>query len=50
MATFFLGGAAGSALAAWTYARWGWTATAVLGMALPGAALAYFATERGERH
>jgi predicted MFS family arabinose efflux permease len=46
MATFFLGGAAGSALAAWTFERWGWGATAALGMALPGAALLYFLTER----
>jgi predicted MFS family arabinose efflux permease len=48
MAIFFLGGAAGSALAAWTYARWGWGVTALLGMALPGAALLYFATEQRE--
>jgi predicted MFS family arabinose efflux permease len=46
MAIFFVGGAAGSALSAWTYARWGWGATALLGMALPAAALLYFATER----
>ncbi|MGZ5199159.1 MAG: MFS transporter [Telluria sp.] len=46
MAIFFVGGALGSALSAWSYARWGWGATAVLGMALPAAALAYFATEK----
>jgi predicted MFS family arabinose efflux permease len=50
MAIFFLGGAAGSALSAWAFARWGWGATALLGMSLPAAALVYFATEgRGER-
>jgi predicted MFS family arabinose efflux permease len=46
MATFFVGGALGSALSAWSYERWGWGATAALGMALPAAALAYFATEK----
>jgi predicted MFS family arabinose efflux permease len=46
MATFFVGGAVGSALSAWTYARWGWGVTAVLGMAFPVAALLYFATEK----
>jgi predicted MFS family arabinose efflux permease len=50
MAIFFVGGAAGSALAAWSYARWGWSATAALGMALPAAALLYFLTERGKQH
>jgi predicted MFS family arabinose efflux permease len=46
MAIFFVGGALGSALSAWSYERWGWGATAVLGMALPAMALAYFATEK----
>jgi predicted MFS family arabinose efflux permease len=46
MAIFFLGGAAGSALAAWTFERWGWGATALAGMALPAAAFLYFLTER----
>jgi predicted MFS family arabinose efflux permease len=46
MATFFVGGALGSALSAWSYERWGWGATAALGMASPAAALAYFATEK----
>jgi predicted MFS family arabinose efflux permease len=46
MAIFFLGGAAGSALAAWTFARWGWGATALAGMVLPAAAFLFFLTER----
>jgi predicted MFS family arabinose efflux permease len=45
MAIFFVGGAAGSALAAWSYARWGWDATSMIGMSLPLAAFVYFATE-----
>ncbi len=46
MATFFLGGALGSALGGWAYARGGWTLTSWFGFALPVLALAYFATER----
>lgn len=46
MATFFAGGAVGSALGAWAYARGGWPWTAWVGLALPAAALAFFATER----
>ncbi len=45
MATFFAGGAIGSALGGLAYAQGGWPATAWLGLALPLAALAYFATE-----
>lgn len=45
MATFFAGGAAGSALGGWAYARGGWTLTSMVGLAMPLAALAYFATE-----
>jgi predicted MFS family arabinose efflux permease len=45
MATFFLGGAAGSALGAWSYARWGWTGAVIVGISLPAAALLYFVTE-----
>jgi predicted MFS family arabinose efflux permease len=45
MATFFVGGAIGSALAGWTYARFGWGGVSALGMALPLIGLAYFATE-----
>src|SRR5262249_48860821 len=46
MATFFAGGAIGSALGAWAYAHGGWSWTAWAGLALPAAALAFFATER----
>ena len=46
MATFFVGGALGSALGGWAYAAGGWTFACWLGMALPTAALIYFATER----
>jgi predicted MFS family arabinose efflux permease len=46
MATFFLGGAAGSALGGWCYARFGWPGAALVGMSLPIAALLYFMTER----
>jgi predicted MFS family arabinose efflux permease len=45
MATFFAGGAIGSALGGFAYAQGGWPATAWLGLALPVAALAYAATE-----
>jgi predicted MFS family arabinose efflux permease len=48
MATFFLGGAAGSAVGAWSYARFGWTGAALVGTSLPAAALLYFMTERRE--
>jgi len=46
MATFFAGGAIGSALGGWSYAHWGWGATSVIGMGFPLAALLYFATEK----
>jgi predicted MFS family arabinose efflux permease len=46
MATFFMGGAAGSALGAWAFAQGGWSLTAWIGLGLPVAALLYFATER----
>ena len=45
MATFFAGGAMGSAAGAWAYAQGGWAWTSALGMALPLAAFAYFLTE-----
>lgn len=45
MATFFAGGALGSALGGWAYAHWGWGVTSLIGMALPVMALAYFSTE-----
>ena len=45
MATFFVGGAIGSALGALAYAHGGWALASSFGTALPLLALAYFATE-----
>lgn len=45
MATFFAGGAIGSALGGWTFAYGGWALASSIGIAFPIAALAYFATE-----
>ncbi len=45
MAIFFLGGAASSAIGAWAYAAGGWSLATWAGLALPAAALAWFATE-----
>ncbi|MES2898895.1 MAG: MFS transporter [Pseudomonadota bacterium] len=44
-ATFFAGGAAGSALGAWMYAVYGWNAALLTGMAFPGLALLYWVSE-----
>lgn len=46
MATFFMGGALGSAIGAWAFAEGGWWLASSVGTALPAAALAYFLTER----
>ena len=46
MATFFTGGAIGSALGGWAFAQGGWPLASWVGLAMPAAALAYFATER----
>jgi predicted MFS family arabinose efflux permease len=46
MATFFAGGAIGSALGGWLYAEGGWWATSMLGLALPVVALLYSLSER----
>jgi predicted MFS family arabinose efflux permease len=46
MATFFAGGAIGSALSGWCYARFGWEGVSALGMMLPLLGVAYLATER----
>ncbi len=46
MTTFFIGGAAGSAVSGWCYFHFGWTGIVVLGSALPACGLAYLATER----
>jgi predicted MFS family arabinose efflux permease len=45
MTTFFLAGAAGSAVGAWAYAHGGWTLAAWIGGLLPMVALIYLATE-----
>ncbi len=45
MATFFAGGAIGSALGGWAFAQGGWPLASWIGFALPVAALVYFATE-----
>ncbi|OWW19519.1 MFS transporter [Noviherbaspirillum denitrificans] len=44
-ALFFAGGALGSALGAWVFASYGWTAALLVGMAFPALALAYWVTE-----
>ncbi|URK88882.1 MFS transporter [Rhizobium sp. RCAM05350] len=46
MATFFAGGAVGSALGGWLYAEGGWWAASMLGLALPVVALLYSLNER----
>jgi predicted MFS family arabinose efflux permease len=48
MAVFFLGGAAGSALGAWSHARGGWPLTAWIGFALPAMALLYALRNRNK--
>jgi predicted MFS family arabinose efflux permease len=46
IATIFIGGATGSALGAWSFARGGWDLTTWVGFALPASALIYFLTEK----
>ncbi|MEM5472987.1 MFS transporter [Hoeflea sp. AS60] len=46
MATFFAGGAFGSAVGGWAFAHGGWPTAAMIGATLPVLALAGFATER----
>jgi predicted MFS family arabinose efflux permease len=45
-ATFFAGGAVGSAFSGWCYSRFGWLGVSALGVAFPAIALLYLATER----
>jgi predicted MFS family arabinose efflux permease len=45
LALHFVGGAFGSAVGAWAYARGGWTLVACLGFSVPSLALLYFMTE-----
>jgi predicted MFS family arabinose efflux permease len=46
MATFFAGGAIGSALGGWAYAQGGWPQAAWTALCFPLLALAYFVTEK----
>lgn len=46
MSTFFVGGALGSAIGAWSFSHSGWSLTAWIGFGLPAAAFLYFLTER----
>jgi predicted MFS family arabinose efflux permease len=46
MATFFMGGAIGSAVGGWAYAVGEWQAASWIGFTLPAAALLYFLTEK----
>lgn len=46
MATFFMGGALGSALGVWTYAAGGWFFASCLGLAAPTLAFLYYLTEK----
>ncbi|MGV8937850.1 MAG: MFS transporter [Allorhizobium sp.] len=46
MATFFAGGAIGSAVGAWAFVQGGWLLASSIGLALPLTALAFFATEK----
>ncbi|MBB3607521.1 MFS transporter [Rhizobium sp. BK602] len=48
MATFFAGGAIGSALGGWAYATGGWNLASWIGVAFPVVALLIFLTERGK--
>lgn len=45
MATFFVGGAVGSAAGGWAYAQGGWTLASWVGFAFPAVAVVYFVTE-----
>ena len=50
MATFFMGGALGSAVGGWAYAQGGWPLASCIGFALPMASLAFYcATDRASR-
>jgi predicted MFS family arabinose efflux permease len=49
MATFFTGGAIGSALGGWAYATGGWSLTSWIAICFPVLALIIFATERSKR-
>ena len=46
MATFFCGGAIGSAVGVWAYAEGGWLLASLIGLGLPAIALTYALTEQ----
>lgn len=46
MATFFMGGAVGSAVGAWAFAEGGWLLASSIGLALPVIATFYFLTDK----
>jgi predicted MFS family arabinose efflux permease len=46
MSTFFVGGALGSGIGAWSFSHGGWSLTAWIGFSLPVAAYLYFMTEK----
>lgn len=46
IATFFMGGAVGSAIGVWSFAYGGWFLTSWIGFLLPAFALLYYTTER----
>lgn len=50
MAIFFIGGATGSSIGAWAYARGGWPLASWIGFACPALALLYFRTDRTRDH
>lgn len=50
MATFFAGGAVGSALGGWAFAYGGWFLAAIFGALFPATALGLFSTEIRRRH
>jgi predicted MFS family arabinose efflux permease len=50
MATFFVGGALGSAIGAWAFAEGGWMLASTIGVALSAIAFVYFLTERKSHH
>lgn len=45
MATFFIGGALGSAVGAWAFAKGGWEATSWIGAVVPALAFLFYLTE-----
>ncbi|HBF28606.1 MFS transporter [Rhizobium sp.] len=49
MATFFLGGALGSAVGGWAYATGGWERTSWLGFVFPAASLLLLLTEKSKK-